>query len=478
MSEVRVRFAPSPTGFLHIGNVRTALFNFLFARHQGGKFILRIEDTDLERSSVSSEVSILEDLTWLGLTWDEGPDIGGAFGPYRQSERISLYREYADKLLKAGKAYPCYCSREELEKKSEEMLAQGIAPRYDGKCLSLTRDERMSLERRGIKPTIRFKVEDDRVEVDDLIHGQVTFLRKEIGDFIIVRSDGIAAYNFAVVIDDALMMITHVIRGDGHLTNTPRQILVAKALGFDLPRFAHHSLTLGSDGTPLSKRHGATSLTYYRQEGYLPQAVLNFLALLGWSPENGEEIISLEEMIKQFTLDRVGKSGAVFNLDKLNWINKVYLKRLSTEELTRLVIPYLEGTNWKMRGEAWLREVVETVKNYLNHLSQIKEEAKIFFDPLPPLGESEKRILQEGKAIEVIKTYKGKIEKLDQVNLENYVKMVNQVKEEVKVKGKPLYLPLRIALTGRTEGPELERLFLLLGKEESLKRIEETLQQV
>ena len=478
MSEVRVRFAPSPTGYLHIGNVRTALFNFLFARHHGGKFILRIEDTDVERSSVSSEVSILEDLRWLGLTWDEGPDIGGPYGPYRQSERISLYQEYTERLLKAGKAYHCFCSEEDLKKKSKALLAQGIAPKYDGKCLSLTHDEKMALERQGIRPTVRFKVEEESVEVDDLIHGHVTFLKKEIGDFIIMRSDGTPAYNFAVVVDDALMKITQVIRGDGHLTNTPRQILVAKALGFAIPGFAHHSLTLGSDGTPLSKRHGATSLTYYRKEGYLPQALLNFLALLGWSPENGEEIVSLEEMIQQFTLNRVGKSGAVFNLDKLNWVNKVYLKQVSTEELTRLAIPYLEGMNWEARGEAWLREVVEVVRNYLNHVSQIREEVKLFFDPLPPLSEQGKGILKEGKAIEVIQAYRRKIESLDQVNLENYVKMVNEVKAEVKVKGKPLYFPLRIALTGRTEGPELEKIFILIGKKESLGRIDETLQQV
>jgi nondiscriminating glutamyl-tRNA synthetase len=478
MNEVRVRFAPSPTGLLHIGNVRTALFNYLFARHNQGKFILRIEDTDVERSTVSSELSILEDLKWLGLTWDEGPDVGGEFGPYRQSERISLYQEFVDKLLKKGKAYPCFCSEGELKKKSEALLSQGIAPKYDGKCRNLSRDEMMSLESKGIKPAIRFKVDEDTVEVDDLIHGRVLFLRKEIGDFIILRSDGIAAYNFAVVIDDALMKITHVIRGDGHLTNTPRQILVSRALVFDIPKFAHHALTLGPDGTPLSKRHGAASLPFYRQEGYLPQAMLNFLALLGWSPENGEEIISLEEMIKQFSLDRVGKSGAVFNPDKLNWVNKVYLKRLPIEELTELVIPYLEGINWEKRGKAWLREVVETVRNYLSHLSQIKEEVRIFFGPLPPLGEKENGILQEGKAIEVIRAYKGKIEKLDHINLENYQKMVNQVKGEHRVKGKTLYLPLRIALTGKTEGPELERVFLLLGKEESIERIEEILKQV
>ena len=478
MSEVRVRFAPSPTGLLHIGNVRTALFNFLFARHHGGKYILRIEDTDVERSTESSEKSILEDLTWLGLTWDEGPDIGGPYGPYRQSERISHYREFAEKLLKMGKAYHCYCSEAELRKKGEAMLAQGIAPRYDGKCLNLTADEKSALEKQGIKPTVRFKVEEESVEVDDLIHGHTAFLKKEIGDFIIMRSDGTAAYNFAVVVDDALMQISHVIRGDGHLTNTPRQILVAKALGFDIPRFAHHSLILGADGTPLSKRHGATSLTHYREKGYLPQAVLNFLALLGWSPENGEEIIRVEEMVKQFTLNRVGKSGAVFNFDKLNWVNKVYLKRLSTEELTMLAIPYLEGTNWGERGEAWLREAVETVRNYLNYTSQIREELKLFLDPLPSAGEDAKGILREGKALEVIRTYRRWIENLDQVNLENYAKMVSQVKEEVRVKGKPLYLPLRIALTGKTEGPELEKIFILFGKEESLKRIDETLQQV
>jgi nondiscriminating glutamyl-tRNA synthetase len=342
MKEIRVRFAPSPTGPLHIGGARSALFNFLLAKKLGGKFILRIEDTDRERSSRESEVNIYESLKWLGMNWDEGPDVGGAYGPYRQMERLDIYQEYTQKLLAEGKAYYCYCSEEELEKERQEALAQGGSPQYSGKCRLLSAEGREKYEAEGRKPVVRFRVpEDKEIVINDLVRGEVAFQSEEVGDFIIVKSDGIPTYNYAVVIDDALMKISHVIRAEEHLSNTPRQILLYEALGFEIPQFAHISLILGKDRSKMSKRHGATSVVQYKEEGYLPEAVVNFLALLGWAPEGEAEIFSLEELIKEFSLERVAKNPAVFDMEKLRWINGIYLRECSLDKLTELALPYL-----------------------------------------------------------------------------------------------------------------------------------------
>ena len=325
-NQIRVRFAPSPTGYLHIGNVRTALFNYLFAKKHNGSFILRIEDTDFDRVKKEYEDSILENLKWLGLNWNEGPDCGGSYAPYRQSERINTYKEYADKLLNEGRAYKCFCSGEELERKRRESLSKGLPPRYDGKCFRLSREEIASYEQKGIKPSTRFKVKDGMIEFEDIIRGKISFKGSDIGDFVILRSDGIASYNFAAAIDDALMEITHVIRGEDHLSNTPRQILLNQAIGFDIPKFAHLSMILGPDKSRLSKRHGAESVTELKEEGYLSEAVINYLSLLGWSSEDGREIMPLTDIIKNFSLERVSKSPAVFDIKKLKWINSHYIK--------------------------------------------------------------------------------------------------------------------------------------------------------
>ncbi len=323
MSKIKVRFAPSPTGPLHIGGARSALFNYLYAANVQGDLVLRIEDTDLDRSKPEYEQEIIESLLWLGIKWDEGIEVGGDNGPYRQTERMGIYQEYAQHLLDSGGAYHCFCTEEELEQERQELIAQGETPRYLGRCRHLSPDQKAEKMEQGIKPTIRFAVPANKIYlVDDMVRGRVSFDSSIIGDFIIIKSDGLPTYNFAVVIDDVLMGITHVIRAEEHLSNTPRQLMIYDALNFKTPAFAHISLILGSDRQKMSKRHGATSLIQYREMGYLPEAMFNFLALMGWSPEGEEQLLSPSDIVSAFSLDRVAKSPAVFDLDKLNWINQ------------------------------------------------------------------------------------------------------------------------------------------------------------
>ena len=314
---MRLRFAPSPTGHLHVGNARTALFNWLAARHAGGTFILRVEDTDVERSTRASEEAIRADLLWMGLAWDEGVDVGGPYGPYRQSERLAVYAEHARQLIASAQAYRCFCSPERLEEERQAQLARGLPPKYGGACRAIAPEEAESRVAAGERPVIRLRVPADReVSFDDLVRGRVTFHTDVIGDPVLVRSDGMPAYNYAVVVDDALMNVTHVVRGEDHISNTPRQVLVYEAFGWTPPRFAHLSLVMGPDHAPLSKRHGATSVAEFRAKGYLPEALVNYLALIGWSPGDGEEILPLDEMARRFELSAVSHSAGVFDEDK------------------------------------------------------------------------------------------------------------------------------------------------------------------
>ncbi len=338
---MRVRFAPSPTGQLHVGNARTALFNWLLARGAGGTFILRIEDTDVERSTRESESAIVRDLRWLGLDWDEGPDIGGAHGPYRQSERLHLYQSYATELLSAGAAYYCFCSTAQLDAERQDALANGRPARYAGTCRRLSREQAAARIAAGERPAIRFRVPEERdVVFTDAVRGDVRFQTDVIGDPIIVRADGTPAYNFAVVVDDALMEVTHVVRGEDHISNTPRQILLYEALGFAPPTFAHLSLVMGPDHSPLSKRHGATSVAEFRGKGYLPEALVNYLALIGWSPGGGDELLPIDELARRFSLEAVGHSAGVFDEEKLAWANRHYLKIADPTRLAELALPY------------------------------------------------------------------------------------------------------------------------------------------
>ncbi len=346
---MRVRFAPSPTGQLHVGNARTALFNWLLARGSGGAFILRIEDTDAERSTRESEAAILRDLRWLGLDWDEGPDVGGPHGPYRQSERLHLYESYAKELLAAGAAYHCFCSTAQLDLDRQAALAEGRPTLYAGTCRHVTREQAAERIASGERPAIRFRVPHERdVVFTDAVRGDVRFQTDVIGDPVIVRADGTPAYNFAVVVDDALMEVTHVVRGEDHISNTPRQILLYEALGFAAPVFAHLSLVMGPDHSPLSKRHGATSVAEFRGKGYLPEALVNYLALIGWSPGGGDELLPIDELARRFSLDGVGHSAGVFDEEKLAWANRHYLKIADPSRLAELALPYFNDAGVRM----------------------------------------------------------------------------------------------------------------------------------
>src|SRR5438270_2243232 len=338
---MRVRFAPSPTGQLHVGNARTALFNWLLARGQGGAFILRIEDTDAERSTRESEATILRDLRWLGLDWDEGPDLGGSHGPYRQSERLHLYQSYAKELLTGDAAYHCFCSTAQLDADRQEALAAGRPARYAGTCRRVSREDAAERIAAGERPAIRFRIPENRdVVFEDAVRGDVRFHTDVIGDPIIVRADGTPAYNFAVVVDDALMEVTDVMRGEDHISNTPRQVLLYEALGFTPPNFAHLALVMGPDHSPLSKRHGATSVAEFRAKGYLPEALVNYLALIGWSPGGGDELLPIDELARRFSLEAVGHSAGVFDEEKLAWVNRHYLKVTEPIRIAELSLPY------------------------------------------------------------------------------------------------------------------------------------------
>ncbi|MDI3533728.1 MAG: nondiscriminating glutamyl-tRNA synthetase [Thermosediminibacterales bacterium] len=475
---LRVRFAPSPTGYLHIGGARTALFNFLFARQNKGKFIVRIEDTDLQRSTLESEQVIIRDLKWLGIEWDEGIDKGGEYGPYRSTERIGIYKKYIDRLVNEGKAYYCYCTSEELESERKRLLEEGKMPRYSGRCRNLSEEEKKRFEEEGRKPTIRFKVPQNKtVVVEDMVRGKVEFDSNGIGDFIIVKSDGIPVYNFAVVIDDYLMKITHVIRGEEHLSNTPRQILIYNALGFPLPKFAHVSLILGKDRTKMSKRHGSTWVEQYRDEGYLPEAIVNFLALLGWSPEGEREIFSMDELIQQFSFDRVAKNPAVFDKDKLNWMNAHYIKSSSVDRITRLAIPYLIKAGFLKEEEIeskkdWVCKIVETLQENLTVVSDIVEKSRMFFDDEIKLeDEQAKQILKLGHVPNLLDEFEKQVMEAEIVDDDFAKKVFKSIQKATGIKGKNLFMPIRIALTGQVHGPELVSIISILGKQKILNRI-------
>lgn len=480
--EVRVRFAPSPTGPFHIGGARSALFNWLFARKMGGKLILRIEDTDLERSSRESEENIKAALKWLGMDWDEGIDVGGENGPYRQTERLDIYKKYTEKLLAEGKAYYCYCTDEELEEERQALIKEGKMPRYMGKCRNLTPEQIAAYEAEGRKPTVRFRVPaDQQILVRDMVRGDVVFDSNNIGDFVIVKSDGIPTYNYAVVIDDALMHITHVIRAEEHLSNTPRQCLVYDALGFEKPVFGHISLILGKDHTKMSKRHGATSVDQYRQLGYLPEGIVNFLALLGWAPNSEQEIFSIDELIKEFSMERVAKNPAVFDIDKLNWINQHYMRQLDDEAFFAAAKPHMIAAGY-MTGEetgeklAWLKKVVATSKDHVSFAAQIPASVEMYFnDEFGFENDEATAVLQAETVPTVIGMLLEELPKLEVLDGTAVKALFKTIQKTTKLKGKDVFMPIRVALTGNQHGPELAEMVPLLGIERTEKRIRASL---
>lgn len=480
--EVRVRFAPSPTGPFHIGGARSALFNWLFARKMGGKLILRIEDTDLERSSRESEENIKAALKWLGMDWDEGIDVGGENGPYRQTERLDIYKKYTEKLLAEGKAYYCYCTDEELEEERQALIKEGKMPRYMGKCRNLTPEQIAAYEAEGRKPTVRFRVPaDQQILVRDMVRGDVVFDSNNIGDFVIVKSDGIPTYNYAVVIDDALMHITHVVRAEEHLSNTPRQCLVYDALGFEKPVFGHISLILGKDHTKMSKRHGATSVDQYRQLGYLPEGIVNFLALLGWAPNSEQEIFSIDELIKEFSMERVAKNPAVFDIDKLNWINQHYMRQLDDEAFFAAAKPHMIAAGY-MTGEetgeklAWLKKVVATSKDHVSFAAQIPASVEMYFnDEFGFENDEAAAVLQAETVPTVIGMLLEELPKLEVLDGAAVKALFKTIQKTTKLKGKDVFMPIRVALTGNQHGPELAEMVPLLGIERTEKRIRASL---
>jgi len=476
----RVRFAPSPTGDLHVGNARTALFNWLFARHYGGRFILRIEDTDRLRASEAHEGRILEDLRWLGLDWDEGPGKNGDHGPYRQSERIDIYARHLDRLVREEKVYPCYCTDEELEAERSGFLARGLAPRYSGKCRGLTDGQKRTLEKEGKKAAWRFAVGGGAIEFNDLIRGSVRFSGSDLGDFIAVRSNGTAAYNFAVVVDDHLMEISHVIRGEDHLSNTAMQILIYRALGFEPPLFAHHALILGKDRSKLSKRHGAVAVREFRGKGVLPEALVNYLALLGSSFGKGTEVLSLDEMVRVFSLERAGKSGAVFGEDKLEWLNNLYIQKYDDRKLAGLIAPYLKDAGYDIdsRGNEWLDNVIDTVKGNLRVLSDITDYIDVYYDDRYEVTAAARTVLREEKAREILTVLKEALDDPRCPDENCHAFLMDVLRKKTALKGKNLFMPVRAAVTGKTWGPELNRVVDILGKSSLRMRVRRAMDAV
>jgi nondiscriminating glutamyl-tRNA synthetase len=465
---MRVRFAPSPTGHLHVGNARTALFNWLAARGRNGTFVLRIEDTDIERSTRESEEAILVDLRWMGLTWDEGVEVGGATGPYRQTERLQIYSDHARQLLSAGQAYYCFCSPEKLENERQDMLKRGLPPRYAGTCRSIAPSEAQSRVAAGENAVIRLRVPAAReVSFNDIVRGPVAFHTDVIGDPVLVRSDSMPAYNYAVVIDDHLMHVTHVIRGEDHISNTPRQILVYEAFGWQPPAFAHLSLVMGPDHTPLSKRHGATSVAEFRQKGYLPEALVNYLALIGWSPGEGEEILPPAELARRFDLSAVAHSAGVFDEDKLAWVNRHYLKACDPAALVDLSVPFLRdraivvGT-LSAAAREWLRSIVPALAASIDRLTQLPDRLHTIFsyDAAAALARDQIRselLSDNGRSVAL--ALASELEASPRlIDREIFRAAAGRIRETSGYKGKALFHPIRVVLTGEAEGPELDLL--------------------
>jgi glutamyl-tRNA synthetase len=476
--EVRVRFAPSPTGYLHVGGARTALFNWLYARHHRGKFILRIEDTDKARSTPELTNMILDSLRWLGLDWDEGPEAEGEYGPYFQSERSELYRQALAKLQAEGKVYPCFCSAEELEERRQEQMKAGKPPRYDRRCRQLEKKEVERLIGTGKAPAWRLAMPTEgETAFDDLVRGKLTFANQELDDFILVRSDGSPTYNFVVVVDDINMHITQVIRGEDHISNTPKQIQVYNALGAALPEFGHIPLVLGKDKSRLSKRHGATSMDVYRDEGYLPEAMFNFLALLGWSSGTDRELFSRQELVELFDLSAVGKAGSVFDMDKLSWMNGYYIRQMDDERFLELTGEKLvqAGIEKGVVESEWGRKVALLEKEKMKSLDDVVPLTKFFFsDELLYEEKAQKQLAGSAELLRSLKEGLNKLERFDAPALEEFIRGLAEKRGESAGK---LIHPLRAALSGLSSGPGLFEMMELLGKERCINRIEAALER-
>ncbi|MCY8758468.1 glutamate--tRNA ligase [Bacillus haynesii] len=483
-NEVRVRYAPSPTGHLHIGNARTALFNYLFARSQGGKFIIRIEDTDRKRNIEGGEQSQLNYLKWLGIDWDESVDVGGEYGPYRQSERNDIYKTYYEELLEKGLAYKCYCTEEELEKEREEQAARGEMPRYSGKCRNLTKEEQEKLEAEGRQPSIRFKVpQGEVINFNDIVKGEISFETDGIGDFVIVKKDRTPTYNFAVAVDDYLMKMTHILRGEDHISNTPKQIMIYNALGWDIPAFGHMTLIVNENRKKLSKRDESIIqfIEQYEELGYLPEALFNFITLLGWSPVGEEELFTKEQFIEIFDVNRLSKSPAVFDTHKLKWVNNQYVKKLDLDQVIELTVPHLQKAgrvSEELSGseQEWVRKLISLYQEQLSYGAEIVELTELFFKDDIQYNREARAVLEEEQVPEVLRVFAEKLEQLDSFTADEIKASIKAVQKDTGHKGKKLFMPIRVATTGQTHGPELPQSIELLGKDTVLKRLNNIIQ--
>ncbi len=479
MENIRVRIAPSPSGNLHIGTARTALFNYLYAKKTGGKFVLRIEDTDLERSNAEYTQNIFDSLKALGLQWDEGPDVGGEYGPYYQSERFDIYPKYAQILVDKGYAYECFCTPEELEAEKEEAMKNHKAYVYSRKCMNLSEKEKAELRAKGVKPSIRFKVEHKELIFNDLVKGELKFDTNLIGDFVIMKSNGTPTYNFAVVIDDMLMKISHIIRGEDHISNTPKQILIYEALGAEVPKFGHLGMILAPDRSKLSKRHGATAVSDFVKQGYLTDALINFVALLGWSPSDGVEIKPVDEIAADFRINDVSSSNSIFEYDKLNWMNGQYIKKMDISKLTDMAVPFLAKYDLSKMSRHNLEKMIEITREPITTLNQLEHDCAYFFGQDVDYAEGLQTLKQEAapmvlnRLLELIDSYDFNSDEDIHDKLADFRA---EFKEKHNMKPKETMWIVRAAITGRTRGADMAKTMTILGKDVCVHRIKKALE--
>jgi nondiscriminating glutamyl-tRNA synthetase len=476
MTKVRVRYAPSPTGHLHIGGARTALFNYLFAKHHGGDFVFRLEDTDIGRNIEGGEKSQLENLEWLGIIPDESPLAPNSkYAPYRQMERLEIYKKYTDILLEKGYAYKCFCSPEELEKEHENQTASGIAPMYNRKCRTISPEEISEKEKANVPYTIRIKVPTGKTYAfKDMIRGDVSFASEDIGDWVLVKANGIPTYNYAVVIDDYLMDITHVFRGEEHISNTPKQLMIYEMLGWQAPTYGHMTLIVNEERKKLSKRDESIMqfVSQYKEQGYLAPAVFNFMSLLGWSPEGEEEIFTKDELINLFDEKRLSKSPSMFDKNKLTWLNNLYIKKLSLSEVVSLCMPYLETAyDVSTVSKQWLEDLIAIYHEQLLYGAEIVDLVKMFFNEEVVLDEEAATFMSEESIPNTLRVFKEKVESLDNLTKDDVKAAIKATQKEAGVKGKMLFMPIRIATTGSMHGPDLASSIVLVGKDKVLQRL-------
>jgi nondiscriminating glutamyl-tRNA synthetase len=482
-NNIRVRYAPSPTGHLHIGNARTALFNYLFAKNLGGKLIIRIEDTDLKRNVEGGEESQLKYLRWLGIDWDESIDKDGGYGPYRQTERIEIYKKYYQDLLDRGLAYHCYCTEAELEAHREEQMAQGVMPTYSGRCCELSAEQKQAFEAEGRIPSIRFKVPQGKTYTfKDIVKDEVSFESSGIGDWVIVKKDGIPTYNFAVAVDDHEMAISHVLRGDDHITNTPKQLMIYDAFNWEAPVFGHMTLIVNEQHKKLSKRDESIIqfIEQYDELGYLPEALFNFIALLGWSPEGEEEIYSREAFISIFNADRLSKSPAVFNTQKLTWLNNQYMKELDEERLVNITLPHLVKAgrleeSLTEEKKQWAKELIVLHQEKLHYGAEIVPLTELFFQKEIAYGDEANDVLSGEQVPEVLRAFLENVKALESFSAADIKGAIKAVQKSTGHKGKNLFMPVRVATTGQVHGPDLPQAIHLLGKDVIISRLESLL---